>query len=245
MGKFPLQNLMPTEVFDSQGRVKFRTSGSRGNAEAQEEQLRHQMSVNRSHARQAIVTGAIDPIRRTIAVEHPVSVDVMLRMIGDSPFIPLGHEYIFARGIIQFLGGGDLEAGSLLVPQLENSLRHILSLKGVDTTTSDEHGIQTEASLSMLLNSDRPWRDHLEEIIPANCIHEIDLLFNFAGGSSIRNEVAHGKVPAAGFWHHDLVYAVWLVIHLTALPLAQNWGNVEETYARVVGLDSSNENDLN
>ena len=245
MEKFPLQNLMPTEVFDSQGRVKFRTSGSGGDAKAQEEHLRYQMSTNRSHGRQVIVTGAIDPIRKTIAMEHPISVEVVLGMIGNSPFIPLGHEHIFARGIVQFLGGCDLEAGSLLVPQLENSLRHILSLKGVDTTTSDEHGIQTEASLSTLLSHNRLWRGHLEEILPANCIQEIDLLFNFAGGSTVRNEVAHGKIPAAGFWHHDLVYAVWLVIHLTALPLAQNWGNVKETYARIVCLDSSDENEEN
>jgi hypothetical protein len=67
-------------------------------------------------------------------------------------------------------------------------------------------------------------------------MHEIDLLFNFPGGPSVRNQVAHGKVPAGGFWDHNFVYATWLIIHLAILPLARRWGNVEEIFARVTGL---------
>jgi hypothetical protein len=76
----------------------------------------------------------------------------------------------------------------------------------------------------------------LEEIIPARYIHEIDLLFNFAGGPSVRNQIAHGKVPAGGHWDHNFVYAAWLIIHLAILPIARRWGNVEEIFARTTGL---------
>ena len=207
-----------------------------GDAAAQEEQLRYLMSFHRGHSRQVTVAGAINPIRRTIASEYLVSNETVLELLRDSPFIPRGHEYIFARAICHFLAGEDIEAVLLLTPQLENSLRHILSLNGHDTTSADADGIQTEASLSILLNPDRPWRDLLEQIIPARYIHEIDLLFNFSGGPSVRNQVAHGKVPAPGFWDHDFVYAAWIIIHLAILPMAHRWGNVEEKFARVTGL---------
>lgn len=234
--EFPLQGIMPMQVHDFQGRVVFRAPGMGGDDAAQEEHLRYLMAFHRGHSRQVIVAGAINPIRRMIASEHLVSNDTVLELLRDSPFIPRGHEYIFARAVCHFLAGEDIEAASLLTPQLENSLRHILSLNGHDTTTADADGIQTEASLSILLNADRPWHGQLEQIIPPRYIHEIDLLFSFPGGPSIRNQVAHGKVPAGGFGDHDYVYATWLIIHLAILPMAGRWGNVEEIFARVTGL---------
>lgn len=237
--EFPLQGIMPTQVHDFQGRLVFRAPGMGGNAAAQEKQLRYLMAFHRGHSRQVTVAGAINPIRRTIASEYLVSNETVLELLRDSPFIQRGHEYIFARAICHFLAGEDIEAVLLLTPQLENSLRHILSLNGHDTTSADADGIQTEASLPILLNPDRPWRDLLEQIIPARYIHEIDLLFNFSGGPSVRNQVAHGKVPAAGFWDHNFVYAAWIIIHLAILPMARRWGNVEEIFARVTGLYSA------
>ncbi len=123
-----------------------------------------------------------------------------------------------------------------MVPQLENSLRTILSHRGIDTTTTDENGIQTEASLPMLLSPGNPWRAQLEETLPERYTHEIDLLFSFPGGPSLRNQIAHGKVPTGGFWDHDMVYASWLIIHLAVLPLAKRWGDIEENFVRVTGL---------
>lgn len=234
--EFPLQGIMPMQMHDFQGRLVFRAPGMGGDGDSQEEHLRYLMAFHRGHSRQVTVAGAINPIRRTIASEHPVCSDTLLELLRDSPFIPPGHQYIFARAICHFLGGEDIEAVSMLTPQLENSLRHILALNGHDTTTANADGIQTEASLSIILNPGQPWRALLEEIIPARYIHEIDLLFNFAGGPSVRNQIAHGKVPAGGHWDHNFVYAAWLIIHLVILPIARRWGNVEEIFARTTGL---------
>lgn len=233
---FPLQGMMPMQVHDFQGRVVFRAPGMGGDGDEPENHLRYLMAFHRGVSRQVRVAGAINPIRQIIASEHPVSNDSVLELLRDSPFIPMGHGYIYARAICHFLGGEYLEAVSLLTPQLENSLRHVLALKGHDTTTTDANGIQTEASLPILLNPDRPWRALLEETIPERYTHEIDLLFNFAGGPSVRNQVAHGKVPAGSFWENDFAYAAWLIIHLAIIPLAPRWGNVEEIFARVTGL---------
>ena len=234
--EFPLQGIMPMQVHDFQGRVVFRSPGLTGSAEETELHYRYLMSFHRGHSRQVTVAGAINPIRRTIAEEHLVSVDVIQAIINDSPFIPPDHSYIFARAIVQFLGGEDVEAASLLVPQLENLLRQILALRGIDTTTVDENGLQTEASLPMLLNSGNPWRARLEVALPERYTHEIDLLFSFPGGPSLRNQIAHGKVPASGFWGYDMVYASWLIIHLAILPLINRLSEMAETYERATGL---------
>jgi hypothetical protein len=234
--EFPLQGIMPMQMHDFQGRLVFRAPGMGGNEAAKEDHLRYLMAFHRGHSRQVTVAGAINPIRRAIASEHPLSSATILELLRDSPFIPQGHQFIFARAICHFLGGEDIEAITLLTPQLENSLRHILALNGHDTTTANAEGIQTEASLPILLNPDQPWRALLEQIIPARYIHEIDLLFNFSGGPSVRNQIAHGKVPAGGHWDHNFVYAAWLIVHLAILPIARRWGNVEEIFARTTGL---------
>lgn len=237
-GEHPLQAIMPVQVHDLQGRVVFRSPGM-GDGERPGDQLRYLMAVDRGHHRRVVVAGAIRPIRQIISEEHPVPSDVIVELLRASPFIPDGHEYIYARAISHFLAGADVEAVSLLVPQLENSLRHLLALNGHDTTTADEEGVQTEASLSILLNPARPWRTILEEIIPARYVHEIDLLFDFPGGPAVRNQVAHGKVPAGGFWDEDFIYAAWLVIHLAVLPMVKRWEEVERTFARATGLHRS------
>ena len=223
----PLQAMVPREVLDFQGRVTFRSPGQTEHAEEGDLHFRLLMSRHRDLSRQIAVHGAIIPVRNVISVEHLVSVDGVLDMIKDSPVIPVEHIYIFARAIVQFLAGEDVEATTLLVPQLENSLRHILATIDVDTATTDERGIQTEASLSRLLNPDYQWRRQLENILPQRYIHEIDLLFNFAGGPSIRNQIAHGKVPTSGFWDHNMVYASWLIIQLAAFPLIKKSGDGE------------------
>ena len=223
----PLQAMVPREVVDFQGRVMCRSPGQTENAEEGDLHFRLLMSQHRTISRHVAVNGAIIPVRTVIINEHAISVDVVLEMIKDSPFIPAEHIYIFARAIVQFLAGENVEATSLLVPQLENSLRHILATIDVDTTTTDERGIQTEASLSRLLNPDNQWRKELEKILPLRYIHEIDLLFNFAGGPSIRNQIAHGKTPTDRFWDHNMVYASWLIIRLAVLPLLKKWGEVE------------------
>lgn len=232
----PLQAIIPTQVHDSQGRVVFRTTGLSLTEEPAGDHFRFLMAFLRDHSRNVTVSAAINPIRSTIAQEHPISPEVIVEMLDGSPFIPSGHHFIFAKAIAHFLAGEDLESLSLLVPQLENSLRYILALNGHDTTTEDDHGIQTEASLTVLLDPSKPWRRYLEEIIPARYIHEVDLLFDFRGGPAVRNQIAHGKITTGGFWDHNMVYAAWLIIHLAVLPLVKRWQKVEAAFASVTGL---------
>jgi hypothetical protein len=232
----PLQGMMPMQVYDHQGHVAFRSPGSGGTPEENEQHIRYTMCFHRNIARQIAVAGAIDPIRRTIADEHPVSMDELFAMLEHSPFIPPGHTHIFARGMFHFLAGEDIEAASVLMPQLENSLRHLLLLKGIETSVTDDFGIQTEASLSILLNPNGAWRSEIDRILPLRYAHEIDLLFLFAGGPGLRNQVAHGKIPAGEFWDHNMVYGAWLILHLALVPLITHWERVETLFVNRTGL---------
>jgi hypothetical protein len=80
--------------------------------------------------------------------------------------------------------------------------------------------LQEDRSLSGLLLSLRP---ELEEIFGPDLINEIDLLFNFRAGPSLRHEIAHGKLTTGACYHRDAIYACWLIYRLTCLPLVRYW----------------------
>ena len=203
----PLQTIITNEICDAEGRGKFR-------AETEEANLQRLMSWFRGIHRKCVVLGIINPSREAIVSEHQISNEVLSDLLQDKPFIADGYKDIYIRAISQFLPGNNIEAASLLVPQLENSLRFILASNDHDTTVVDKKGIQNEASLPILLDPKQKWRELLEKIIPAKYIVEIDLLFNFQGGPSIRNRFAHGQIPNGEFHSYECIYAVWLIIHL-------------------------------
>lgn len=215
--KSPISATIPVTGYDGFGRKVFQSPGLYGNSRDDEEHFRYLISFRRGISRQLTAFGTINPIRQIVSSEHLVTVELILEMINDSQFIPPDRKQIFARGICRFLAGDDFEAAHLLVPQLENSLRYILTRNGINVSLMNNYGIYTDASLSMLLSSKKNWRAELEKMLPNFYIDEIDSLFNYPGGPSLRNVIAHGKMAASGAQDYSLVYGIWLIIHLAII----------------------------
>ena len=113
-----------------------------------------------------------------------------------------------------------VSACHLLFPQLENSLRHVLSDAGIDTSKLDEELLQEDRSLSGLLSNRR---EQLESVFGIDLIYTIDLLFNLKGGPCLRHEIAHGKLASGACYLHSSIYACWLMYYLMCLPLQRCW----------------------
>lgn len=218
-----LAAIFSTTVSDSQGRTRFIAPGLDLNGPPDENQVRFMINQHDRIRRSLVVAGRIHPIRRVLWEEHSVSVDTLLPLMRASPFVPPRHEYTFAIGAAKFVGGDELEAAHLILPQLENSLRYILSSSGVETNRINQDGTQEEAMLSRLLGD---FREPLLQLMPAALVEEIDLLFNFRGGPAIRHELAHGKMTDGEFWSPDVTYSTWLVLHIVILPTLSFWDDV-------------------
>ncbi len=225
----PLSFDMPVTVHDFQGRVVFQSAGSGSDADSSEEHLKYMASRYRDLERRIATSGIVLPIGNIITDQHHLDEDQITLLLSNSPFVPEDHAYIYARGLLHLLGGQSIEAASLLVPQLENSLRHVLGLKGVDTTVVHD-GIQTEASLTQLLDKHRL---ELGAIFLDKYLYELDLLFVFRGGPSLRNQLAHGKIRADLFWNHNIIYGCWLIIHIACIPLLGKW----DDFAASIGME--------
>lgn len=170
--------------------------------------------------RQYAVSAVIEPARRTIMEHFPVEERVIMPIVHNSPFVPQGHEHIFTLGFSRLFQGDFRSSAFLLIPQLENSIRYVLSNSNHDSSKILPNLLQEDRSLSGLFEN---CRAQMEEIFGPNLINEIELLFHLKAGPSLRHQMAHGKITTGDCYHPDAIYACWLIYQMTVKPLFPYW----------------------
>jgi len=138
-----------------------------------------------------------------------------------------GHSRSYALGFARFFGGDFISALSILVPQVENSLRHVLRQAAVDPSSIQSDMTQESRTISVMLRKDRA---ALERIFGPAIVFEIENLFDFRGGPTIRHQVAHGLMPAGALHSSDAIYACRFIFRLCCLQLFAHWDRVTELY---------------
>src|SRR5205085_4063897 len=122
------RQIFPNVLLNAMGRTVSRQSQSEEGA------ILEDMYSLASTYRSTRVQAFIEPARQHILSEHYVRVQDFLPFVSDSPFIRPGREWIIARGLYAGLQGDFLTAVHFLIPQLEDSIRYILSRLGVITS---------------------------------------------------------------------------------------------------------------
>lgn len=205
---------------DHEGKTVAETPAAPLDSEPDEAWFKEQSLQYLDIRRHQIVGGFIEPARRTVMLRFPLEERHFGPIVSMSPFVPPGHEHLFALGFARFWQGDGASAAHLLIPQLENSLRYVLLNANRESSKIKPDLLQEDRSLSGLLQGLRP---ELEEIFGADLVNEIDLLFNHRPGPALRHEMAHGKMSAGVCYHPNGVYACWLIYQLTCLPLVRHW----------------------
>lgn len=160
------------------------------------------------------VDGIIDPARRTIIRQHRVVPDSFHALVYHNPVVPVGREYLFARGLNAWMYGDLPVAAHLLVPQLENSLRNLLARAGGRTTTLGPGGVQHDRTLGSVLSADQ-----LEKMLGPNVLFDLRCLLSDSFGANLRNLLSHGLIGHATMYSAPVSYLCWLVLHLCAGPV--------------------------
>jgi hypothetical protein len=225
----PLSSIIPMSIHDDEGKVVARSPGL-GFGEEDDTAMRHLIARGEGFRRQIAVSGMIEPARRTIMAEHPLEERDLLLLAEYSPFVPSGYEHIFALGFARFFCGDYISALHILVPQLENSLRYVLKQTAIDTSSMQSDMTQENRTLSVMLGKDRA---ALEKIFGPSITLEIENLFDFEGGPSLRHQLAHGLLSAGACHSYDSIYACWFIFRLCCLPLFRHWQQVADAYARM------------
>ena len=112
------------------------------------------------------------------------------------------------------LEGDFLIAAHLLIPQIENSVRHILRAKDVATSGVDSNGIQNERNLN-----DTLYTPEIQEVFGPDIVFDLQGILVERYGVNLRNKMAHGLVGHSSFFSTDVSYLWALTLRLCCWPL--------------------------
>lgn len=218
--EFPLSNLFAASYADAEGKEVARGPSVDLDDDPPEAWFKEHGIRDRGVVRRYRVLGSIEPARRTVLERFSVNEQHMMMIVANSSFVPAGHRNIFSLGFARMWQGDYATAGHLLVPQVENSLRHVLRISGRDAAKIEASGIEGDRPLNVLLVH---YRAELEQIFGADMVWELDSLLNFRPGPALRHEIAHGKMPWNAFFSDEAITACWVVYLLTVAPLLRHW----------------------
>lgn len=230
--KHPLSAMISSSYYDAEGREAARAPAMPSDGSPSEEWFRAEGARYMDVLMFQQVRGKIEPARLSIAERISIQERHLLPIAEASVFVPPEREAIFAMGFARMFQGDYATAAHLLLPQLENSLRHILMLSNRDPSKIERDLIQGDRALSQLLEVNR---GELETILGEDVVHEIDILFNFRPGPALRNDAAHGKLPWSAFFHHSTIFGCWFIFGLTCRPLFHVW---QEQIAPVLAAET-------
>ena len=211
----PLQPAWSMIIMNDMGKLTAEQPSMPSSDEGKmEEAIKAQMYRLAFNHQLIMAKNLIEPARCQILLEHNVPLSDWFLILANSYFIPPNREYIYAEGLQAGLTGNFLVAAHLLIPQIENSIRYLLSQHGVITSKNTSQGIQDEDDLNTLL-----YLLELENIIGKHLSFDLQGLLVNRFGSNLRNLMAHGLIDYDGFFLPHLRYLWWLTLHLCFLPI--------------------------
>ena len=220
--KCPLQSLFGGRRMDHDGRVTgIRTAATdedHNQTRAQWERVVELAMLDH----QFEVQSTIIPALQQINFEHSISLRDIRDIVANNPIVPKGHEELITKGLCFGFRLQFQEANSILVPQFENCIRHVLKELGCETSTRDRFGIQDHMPFGTLLGK---YQDQLRAVMSVNVILELKLLFTDQNGAAVRNRVAHGLAPSGEFFAPHMIYAWWFMYFVIVNPIFRYLSN--------------------
>ncbi len=211
-----IMSIISMDVVNDAGRVVARRPSRLSNIpEEVQEAARADMFSQATVLHEGYGASLIEPARKQINLEHNVGVSALLPFVSNNPFVPEGRELIYAQGLHYGLKGNLLVAAHLLIPQIEHSVRHVLSESGVLASTLRSSGIQEERNLNQTL-----YEPKLEELWGEDIVFDLQGLLVERFGSNLRNKMAHGLMGPESFSSYSVLYLWWITLYICYAHLA-------------------------
>jgi len=219
--KFPLSSLFGGVHLDREGKVVAKSEGSFGSEGGVSSREVFRLAA---HEHQFIVIGQLAPAIDVLITEHAVSEQDILSVVVNNPFVESGQERLYAKALWAGLSRDFVVATSLLIPLLENSLRHILKGAGERVSTLNSSGIQEALRIGALLDHPKT-----EEIFGKDTVSDLKGILTERTYGNLRNEVSHGLVTWGTFHQPCCIYLWWLVLRFVLMPHYENWAAQERS----------------
>ena len=214
--EYPIRHLLSVVEVNEKGKVVGSSPNNlfSDNQEEAEAAMRANMFKQAKFHHTIHTQGIIEPVRCQINLEHNVRLSDFIPIVSNNPLIPEGREQIYAQGLHAGMEGDFLVAAHLLIPQFENSIRHVLAQHDVITSGIDPQGIQDERSLNTTL-----YLPEMHDIFGEDITFDLQGLLTERFGANLRNLMAHGLMSYDAFYSVQVAYLWWLILRLCCLPI--------------------------
>lgn len=192
------------------GRQEGETPGAIGATDDDYEQaVQGAMRKNAGYARVTAAFGVIEPGRRQLIADHDYSLLDIQLALQSRPFIPHGHEQLWAKGIHAGLIGEYDVAVHILAPHLENALREVLRRHGHIIYSTSDDGVQSLFSLERVLAD-----PVTTTIFGSDIVFALEAALAERLGANMRNSVAHGIINDGLAQSHEAAFVWWIALRI-------------------------------
>ncbi|MDV3713800.1 hypothetical protein CMU40_14570 [Elizabethkingia anophelis] len=172
----------------------------------------HDSLFMREHYRNIIIS-IIKEVKFIMDFDKQISKNLIAEMIVrcESPFIPDDRQYLFIEGIYSGFQNNFILASHLLIPQIENSLKHIVELNSRNTTRLSDD-IQNDNTLGSILGTDENGK-MLDGICDRGLLLELNSFLVDGAGINYRNKVCHGLISPFEMNYYG-IYLWWITLKI-------------------------------
>ncbi|HCQ22127.1 MAG: hypothetical protein AN481_17035 [Aphanizomenon flos-aquae LD13] len=212
-----LSRFFPIVKMNEMGKVV-----ARQNSNDEEKVIRYEMYVEAIGYQKIFAQAFIELARKQIISEHiiqksedhKIKESDLLPLVSNNPFVPSGREHLFVKGLYAGLIGDFITSTHILIPQIENSVRYLLSNRGAITSGIDNknNGIQKEDNLNATLFPSK--YPQITSIFDEDTLFDLQGLLIEKSGSNLRNDMAHGLINDNEFSSPIFSYLWWVTLRL-------------------------------
>ena len=141
-----------------------------------------------------VKAATMEYVRRILFQRHQLTDGCLDWLIVGNTLIDPSRRRAFEKGIRAGIEGDFMTAASLLVPQLENSLRNRLEQDGLETTKRKDDNTEKEVNLSQILDS-----DSFRLVFGEDLSFWLRALLTEPAGRNLRHELCHGLIADDAF----------------------------------------------
>lgn len=153
------------------------------------------------------------PTFQSVQEEHYITSQDFIPYCRYNPFVPEGYETLYALGFSNWFSGKHIEAISILVPLLENSLRETISRLNPDIPVFKLRDGTCEDIIDMQGLLEACKKQNVRKYI----IFNLEMLL-LEKSNNIRNNIAHGKYNYDDFQSIKVQILLWIIFWFVMYP---------------------------
>jgi len=210
IAKFPVSHLMPTKIVTEEGNTAARTEGFL----TQELEELSRTCCEQYELTRSISAALLEAAREKLLEDKEQRwIQAISQLIENTSIISSNRPDIMLRCLRAGFEGDWLVFIHLVIPQIENLIRTIVSEAG-GKTTSMRNGVMLEIGLNDLLFDDDSTNPVIISVLGTDLTWDLRTLLVVQSGPNLRNRLCHGLASPEQLSDGNVKYLLWLTLFM-------------------------------